>query len=146
MYIISGKYFAATREMQKLSFIAAGELLLSVYKGSAYFIYYILNGLSLILLFKSFSNLSLLSSSFLFPPANRAEKTPGCPLRESTQSPESSAIAGKFVCLDANLALTKAFSINVLKGSSQDSTPKYDCGIILIGRSERSALISANFF
>ena len=64
-----------------------------------------------------------MSSSFLFSPANRAEKTPGCPSRESTQSPESSAIAGKFVSLDANLALTKAFSMNVLKGSAQDLIP-----------------------
>ena len=55
MYMISGKYFEATSEMQKLSFIAAGELLLSIYKGSSYFIYYVLSGLSLILLFKSFS-------------------------------------------------------------------------------------------
>jgi len=61
MYIISGKYFESTSEMQKLSFIAAGELLLSVYKGSAYFIYYILNGLSIILLFKSFYRIDLFS-------------------------------------------------------------------------------------
>jgi len=61
MYIISGKYFEATSEMQKMSFIAAGELLLSVYKGSSYFIYYILNGLSLILLFKSFNGIDFFS-------------------------------------------------------------------------------------
>jgi hypothetical protein len=61
MYIISIKYFDAINEMQKLSFIAAGELLLSVYKGSAYFVYYILNGLSLILLFKSFNRIDFFS-------------------------------------------------------------------------------------
>jgi len=61
MYSISGKYFEATSEMQKLSFIAAGELLLSIYKGSSYFIYYVLSGLSLILLFKSFSRIDFFS-------------------------------------------------------------------------------------
>lgn len=61
MYTISNKYFEATNEIQKYSLIAAGELLLSVYKGSSYFIYYILSGLSLILLFKSFSKIEYFS-------------------------------------------------------------------------------------
>jgi len=61
MYTISIKYFEATNEIQKYSMIAAGELLLSVYKGSSYFIYYTLSGLSLILLFKSFSKIEYFS-------------------------------------------------------------------------------------
>ncbi len=61
MYTISTKYFEATNEIQKYSMIAAGELLLSVYKGSSYFIYYTLSGLSLILLFKSFSKIEYFS-------------------------------------------------------------------------------------
>ena len=61
MYTISNKYFEATNEIQKYSLIAAGELLLSVYKGSSYFIYYTLSGLSLILLFKSFSKIEYFS-------------------------------------------------------------------------------------
>ena len=61
MYTISNKYFEATNEIQKYSLIATGELLLSVYKGSSYFIYYALSGLSLILLFKSFSKIDFFS-------------------------------------------------------------------------------------
>lgn len=61
MYTISHKYFEAANEIQKQSFLAAGELLLSVYKGSSYFIYYILNGLSLILLFRSFNSIECFS-------------------------------------------------------------------------------------
>jgi len=61
MYTISGKYFEATTEMQKISLIAAGELLLSVYKGSSYFVYYVLSGLSLILLFTSFKRIDFFS-------------------------------------------------------------------------------------
>ncbi len=53
MFTISGKYFAASSQSQRDSFIAAGELLLSVYKGTSYFVYYVLNGLSLLLLFRS---------------------------------------------------------------------------------------------
>lgn len=61
MYTISGKYFEATTEMQRISLIAAGELLLSVYKGSSYFIYYVLSGVSLILLFTSFKRIDVFS-------------------------------------------------------------------------------------
>ena len=71
----------------------------------------------------------LLSSSFLFSPANRAEKTPGWPSRESTQMPESSAIAGRFVCLDANLALIKAFSILL---SNKENSARYGRQDIII--------------
>jgi len=79
MYTISSKYFEATNDIQKYSLIAAGELLLSVYKGSSYFIYYTLSGLSLILLFKSFSKIEyftkrtvkmgILSGFFMLVPA-----------------------------------------------------------------------------
>ena len=61
MYTISGKYFEAATEMQKISLIAAGELLLSVYKGSSYFIYYVMSGVSLILLFTSFKRIDFFS-------------------------------------------------------------------------------------
>jgi len=61
MFNIANKYFEATTETQKISFIAAGELLLSVYQGTAYFIYYVLNGLSLILLFNSFKHIDIFS-------------------------------------------------------------------------------------
>ncbi len=61
MFNIANRYFEATTETQQISFIAAGELLLSVYKGTAYFIYYVLNGLSLILLFNSFKDIDIFS-------------------------------------------------------------------------------------
>ncbi|MCF7807796.1 MAG: hypothetical protein K9M49_07135 [Candidatus Marinimicrobia bacterium] len=61
MYTISEKYFKASTEMQRISLIAGGELLLSVYKGSSYFIYYVLSGVSLILLFTSFKRIDFFS-------------------------------------------------------------------------------------
>jgi len=61
MYVISNKYYEATTDIQKYSLIAAGQLLLSVYKGSSYFIYYVLSGISLIFLFISFKNMNLFS-------------------------------------------------------------------------------------
>jgi len=61
MYAISNKYYEATNEIQKYSLIAAGQLLLSVYKGSSYFIYYVLSGISLIFLFISFNKINFFS-------------------------------------------------------------------------------------
>jgi hypothetical protein len=65
----------------------------------------------------------------LSSPAQRAEWMPGSPPSASTTRPESSAKAGRSVALAAAIALSAAFSANVLPvsfGSLRPSSPA-DC-------------------
>lgn len=49
MWAISQQYAVAVTEAEKISCIAAGKILLAIYKGTAFGVYYVVNGISLVL-------------------------------------------------------------------------------------------------
>jgi hypothetical protein len=50
MLSLSGRYAEATTETQRLVFLAAGEAMLATYTGTAFDVYYVVNGLALLIL------------------------------------------------------------------------------------------------
>lgn len=79
MLSISGHYLNASTEYDKGLFIASGHTLLSIWKGTAYSVYYVLNAIALILFFlamikdnkfrKSTSYIGLISGILMTVPA-----------------------------------------------------------------------------
>lgn len=49
MLTLSGRYAAAAGEVQRAALLGAGELLLATYKGTAFDVYYFLNGITLLI-------------------------------------------------------------------------------------------------
>ena len=65
------------------------------------------------------------ASSSPWPPAQRADSTPGIPFSASTHSPESSATAGLPVCATTARAFSRAFSVNVAPVSATSGMSGY---------------------
>ena len=80
-------------------------------------------------------------------PPYRAEYTPGAPLRASTHSPESSAMAGRPLASMTALAFSREFSSKVVPVSSTStSTPASASEQTSTPRWDRISFISASFF
>lgn len=67
MLMLSKQYFAATTDAEKAAMLASAQVLLLTWKGTAYAVYYVLNGAALILFFVAMlKNLSFRKSTAYF--------------------------------------------------------------------------------